>query len=237
MQGMNSTAYAQSPSFSRVQVDSGSPPCQCGSKKTTILGKRKSSDRKTDDYCLVGNTELKKRKIIPKKSELGSIGNGLAVKHSSLPGSRNGVFVCNDVNIGEYITWYDGEVLDVSSVDRKKLLTDYGYWSHLISVDQYTLIQGIKKTPSETGIGLGSLINDGPISGIPGNVEYVKLPDRKAVYIRSKRFIKKGEEVFISYGKSYWDRFQKQFPEEYERLHIRKKRVRQPTFKKLTQHT
>ena len=231
MQGMKqTTAYAQSPRLYRVPPDTGSSSCPYGSRKTGILGKRKHSDRKTVDCCPVSNTELKKRKISPNKFMLGSIGNGLVVKHSSLPGSRNGVFVSHDVNIGEYITWYDGEVLNVSSADRKELLTDYRYWSHLISVDQYTLIQGIKKAPSETGIGLGSLINDGPISGIPENVKYVKLPDKKAVYIRSKRFIKKGEELFINYGKSYWERFQKQFPEEYDRIHIKRKRVRKPTF-------
>ena len=237
MQGIEQPAsykqYANSFSF---PSDSASQSCLYGERKTTILGKRKSTEMETNDHCSVRNHELKKRKTTPEKSELRSIGNGLVVKHSALPGSRNGVFVSHDVSAGEFITWYDGTVIDVSAEERRELLTDYEYWSHLISIDQYTLIQGIKKPPSTPGFGLGSLINDGPISGIPDNVEFVKLLKQKEVYIKAKRFIKKGEELFVSYGKSYWDRFQKQFPEEYDRIHIGKRRVCKPTFKIMKQY-
>lgn len=236
MQGIEQlTPYEKNPGFSSSLSDSEGKSCLYGARKTAIHRKRKRTEMKTNDHCSVRNNELKKRKLIPEKSELRTIGNGLVVKHSTLPGSCNGVFVSSDVSAGEFITWYDGIVFEPKEEERRALFTDYGFWSHLISIDRYTLIQGIKKLPSGAGIGLGSLINDGPVSGIPDNVEYVKVPDKRSVYVKSKRFIKKGEELFVRYGKSYWDRFKKQFPEEYERIHISKRRVSKPTLKILNQ--
>jgi SET domain-containing protein len=48
-------------------------------------------------------------------------------------------------------------------------------------------------------------INDGPQSGISPNVKWVENRYNRYVLVEFIKNVRKGEEIFISYGSSYWE--------------------------------
>ena len=157
------------------------------------------------------------KKGLPEKKALCSINHGVLVKPSTIPGANNGLFVDRDFKRGDWITYYDGDVKSVGIQDRELLSRgSHDDWSHVIGIDQYTVIQCHKEPVP--GSGGGGFINDGINIFLPPNVKFVADSERRMVCVRATRDIKKGEELFVSYGRNYWNRFKNCLPDEYEKI-------------------
>ena len=118
-----------------------------------------------------------------------------------------GVFANTDIRAKTSLTPYAGEVKYAHYEDIEP-----GESSHVIS-----LMHGMNKRvfglrDPRLGFGVGSLINDGsnyapgkPAGATP-NAELVisKMGDR--AHVRATRDIKKGDEILMRYGRTYWHR-------------------------------
>ncbi|MET4694264.1 SET domain-containing protein [Endozoicomonas lisbonensis] len=182
-----------------------------------------------------GPQSSKKKRRLPDKKDLYSIGHGLTVSESTIAGAGNGLFADQDIDKGEFITWYGGPVINVDSEEREKLSEHYEDWSHLAGIDRHTVIQSPKQP--EPGMGGGGFINDGINIFTPPNVTFVPISERQCIYIKSLRPIDKGEELFVSYGTDYWKRFQDQFPDDYQKFFAPQLRNRKEARKLLDRHS
>jgi hypothetical protein len=158
-----------------------------------------SSKRKTDAGCVSQATKRLKTTIV------ATIGNGLVVKKSNIahPDAGNGLFADRDFRKNELVTFYDGRQMDAS---ESKQLADKSYLRTLHS--QHSAIDGLRDASSAQGRGGGSFANDGR-NEFNANVKFVSKDDSltavRTIYLQALRPIPKGEEIFVSYGKGYWN--------------------------------
>ncbi len=104
---------------------------------------------------------------------------------------------------------------------------DLESWSHLVTVTRNRLIYGLKEP--QAGRGGASFVNDGYNVMNPPNVTLdpipstnnPPLPREREVYLRAKRPIRKGEELFADYKSAYWRRFLDTLPEVYDEVFSR----------------
>lgn len=108
------------------------------------------------------------------------IQNELVVKKSSIHGY--GVFARKNIKKGEIIE----ECFTISSNESNNDLDEYNFKVD----DQYILVMGF-----------GSIYNH---SDDPNSLHKYDR-ETKLMVLRARRFIRKGEEIFISYGKAYFD--------------------------------
>ncbi|WP_281646351.1 SET domain-containing protein-lysine N-methyltransferase [Parendozoicomonas sp. Alg238-R29] len=158
-------------------------------------------------------------------AQVCTIKNGIDVRKSTIPNAGNGLFAQRAFQEGEFITWYDGIVEDISQERRKELqqCEDHEVWSHIRGVNQTRVVHGLQE-PDE-GRGGGSFLNDGFNAFLPANVEIIPLPSENIpplpgeheLYVRAKRNIEEGEEFFYNYKSDHWNRFADDFPEIYQK--------------------
>jgi SET domain-containing protein len=120
------------------------------------------------------------------------------VKRSSLPGAGKGLFAKRDFKKGERIIEYGGEIITESELNKRAENNVYGYSFYINSrrvIDAFY-------TPNE----LARYANDAKglfrKEGLKNNCSYVIYNHR--CWIQAERPIKAGEELFVSYGASYW---------------------------------
>lgn len=122
-------------------------------------------------------------------------------KKSNIPNAGNGIFANENLYEGDYITYYEGEIV------TEKPENDF-YTIQLNEGDHKgKYLKGIQ-TPQKKR-GLGSFINceDKSVSRARKNCHFVEhINDRKVVYIVACRDISKGEELYTSYGRGYWNK-------------------------------
>lgn len=121
----------------------------------------------------------------------------VTVKDSLLPGAGKGLFARNFIPKGMLIVEYKGNVTNWRDVKHNDGNNGYIYY-----VSRNYVIDA-----SRTKSALARYANDargiGRMKGLSNNAEYVELG--KKVYIKSTKDIKAGEEIFVGYGKEYWD--------------------------------
>jgi hypothetical protein len=127
--------------------------------------------------------------------------NTLVIKRSQLSGAGMGLFTRVDIPKGGRIVEYAGrrkKWKDVKHLD--------GHNGYLLRLNRTTAIDA---KPMRSG--KGRYANDANgISRVPGlrnNAEYLIYGNR--VFIEATRNIRKGEEIFVSYGKAFWNLQQK----------------------------
>lgn len=127
------------------------------------------------------------------------------VRSSGLgPKAGNGLFACINYQSGDVITKYEGSIIQ------------YGRLSPLSEAERSYALQweknksaliGVKMEQLKEGCGIGSLANDSNLSKLPGlkNKARFSLPDRanKCCWLIADRYIKAGEEIFVTYGPGY----------------------------------
>jgi SET domain-containing protein len=130
-----------------------------------------------------------------------SLGNGIECKPSTLPDDAGfGLFATRPFKKGSIITWYDGERISRNeALNRRKINKS----SHIKSLNYLgDCIDGIKgESNMMIGRGGASLANDAR-SFVRNNCSYVTKNNN--IYLKAKRDLIEGEELFVSYGKSYW---------------------------------
>lgn len=140
----------------------------------------------------------------------------LRVRKSQLPGAGKGLFTAKYIPKGTRIVEYKGRVTSWKDVDHKGGSNGYIYY-----ISRNHVIDASRNTKA-----LARYANDGRglyrIPGIVNNAAYVE--DDKKVYIESIRDIAPGEEIFVSYGKEYWDVIRHNLQIEKENNKVKKKK-------------
>jgi SET domain-containing protein len=121
----------------------------------------------------------------------------LIVKRSTLKGAGKGLFTTKDIPKGKKIVEYTGVVSTWKDVDDRKGLNGYIYYvnrNHVINA------WGTKESLARyANDARGLLKSDGLKNNCTYNIEGVR------VYIIAMRDIPAGGELFVGYGKEYWD--------------------------------
>ena len=119
----------------------------------------------------------------------------LEVKISTLPNSGLGLFAKIDFSKGERIVEYCGDKVTWAQVEDD---ADNGYIFH---IDDEHVIDARNTLES-----LGRYANDASglskVKGIRNNALYEE--EHYSVFIVADKKIKAGEEIFVAYGKEYW---------------------------------
>lgn len=120
----------------------------------------------------------------------------MEVKPSTLPGSGSGLFTTKAIAKGERIIEYTGKIRTWKEVQNED---DNMY---ILFVNNRHIIDASKRKKS-----LGRYINDAKgltkIKGITNNTQFVREGNR--IFIEAVRNIPEGAEIFVGYGKDYWD--------------------------------
>lgn len=125
----------------------------------------------------------------------------LEVKTSTIPGAGKGLFTKKEIEKGVLILEYIGKITSWKDVDHENGNNAYIYY-----VNRNYVIDANKHLKS-----LARYANDAKglqkPKGFKNNCEYVK--EHGKIFIRSLYKIPAGGEIFVSYGKEYWDVIQK----------------------------
>lgn len=119
----------------------------------------------------------------------------LKVKESTIPGAGKGLFTTEFIPKGTRIVEYKGAIRTWKEVQHN----DTNYYIFYVTRNHIIDANGYKKSPAR-------YINDAEglkkIKGLKNNTEFVK--DGKRVFVDAIRDIPAGGEIFVSYGKEYW---------------------------------
>lgn len=121
----------------------------------------------------------------------------LVVKESMLPGAGKGLFTEEFIEKGSCIIEYKGTITTWNDVDH-----DDGKNAYVFYVNR-NHVTDAKDHPHE----LARYVNDAKgikqVKGISNNAEYVVV--KKRIFIYAIKNIAAGSEIFVGYGKGYWD--------------------------------
>ena len=121
----------------------------------------------------------------------------LFIKKSHLPRSGKGLFTTIDIHKGDRIIEYKG---------RHQLWRDVkeqdGYNDYLLRLNRTMAINALPSVHA-----MGRYANDAAglarVKGLRNNAEYLIYGNR--CFIEATRNIRRGEEIFVSYGKAFWE--------------------------------
>jgi SET domain-containing protein len=121
----------------------------------------------------------------------------LTVKTSSLPGSGKGLFTKKFIPKGAHIVEYKGKISTWKDVDHNEGTNGYIYY-----VNRKHTIDASKHKKS-----LARYVNDAKgiqkVKGIRNNADYIEVGVK--VFVKAIIDIPEGSEIFVQYGKEYWD--------------------------------
>lgn len=122
------------------------------------------------------------------------ISDNLKIKRSSLPGAGKGLFTKIFIPKGTCIAEYKGKIIKWKEVDVGNPYIYYVTRKRVIDAKTYKRAFGRYANDAE---GLFSR------KGIRNNAEYSEQGAK--VYIKAIKDILPGSEIFVGYGKEYWD--------------------------------
>lgn len=137
--------------------------------------------------------------------------NHLVVKKSTLPNAGKGLFTKIFIPKGAFIVEYKGKVSTWKEAEPAEGFNGYIYY-----INRNKVIDAMHD-PSAIARYANDAKGLSRIKGLTNNAEYIELKDR--VFIVAKKDIPKGSEIFVGYGKEYWDviRFNIQLAKEEEK--------------------
>ncbi|MEO5681082.1 MAG: SET domain-containing protein-lysine N-methyltransferase [Chitinophagaceae bacterium] len=142
----------------------------------------------------------------------------LYIKKSNLPGTGKGLFTRKPISKGEIILEYKGLITTFKKIEDNPVFNPYVYF-----VNRNHVIDAMHFPES-----LGRYANDAEgMSTMPGyknNAAFIVV--KKRVYLEAKTDIVPGSEIFVAYGKDYWDaiRFNLAVDESYKLTRAKKKK-------------
>eukprot|EP01066_Platyproteum_vivax_P014955 Platyproteum_vivax@DN6667_c0_g1_i4.p1 len=135
----------------------------------------------------------------PLMTKLATVGDGIEVKLSNLPGAGEGLFATRRFKDNELITVYEGFLILRSMKDA---LREEVHQSHALTVRTgVNMVDGHAHPPF--GSHAGSCCNDGGWADL-NNVEMVFPPNLQKGVLKALRAIEAGEEIFYGYDEGYW---------------------------------
>jgi len=138
--------------------------------------------------------EVKKERL-----QESSESKNLKVDVSTIPNSGKGLFAKKDFKKGEYICKFTGDYIDSKELERR----DVGgaRSAYFIYIDDDTTLDVYDSKC------LAKYANDAEgfrkIRGKKNNSALAQ--DGKNIYIQATKDIDAGDEIFVGYGKDYWD--------------------------------
>ena len=122
---------------------------------------------------------------------------GVFVKKSTLPGVGKGLFTRRAIAKGERIIEYKGRITTFKQVQESGIVNPYIYY-----VNRNHVIDAMGFPESA-----GRYVNDaeGPVTmpGCSNNARFIVI--NKRVFFEAITDILPGSEIFVSYGKGYWE--------------------------------
>lgn len=125
--------------------------------------------------------------------------DNLVIKKSTIPNSGKGVFTKVDIEKDDIITEYTGEKVSHTVGASRVILAQSDSVVYLNK--KYLVDTRTDKTCYATYINDAEGLNK---TGAKNNVYMVRMKGH--IFVVAKRDIQKGEELFISYGKLYWQK-------------------------------
>jgi hypothetical protein len=185
-----------------------------GQKRTKLAGAGEEEEKKKN----------KKNSRLPEKiRNAATVGNGVEVRPSTIPGAGNGLFATRRFERLDIVTMYDGELADAADcrADRER---DPGSVTHYRSTRHGgVVIKGLRDPLAAQKRGGGSFANHAWVASERNatlETDFLEKPvnGRQHVgYIQATRAILPGEEILIDYGRQYpWHLFtgEKKWEEE-----------------------
>jgi len=123
----------------------------------------------------------------------------LIVKKSQLSKAGKGLFTKIEIKKGERIVEYLGEIITEKELEERAEKDIYGYAFYINKkkcIDAYFTPEAIARYANDAK-GLSKK------SGLKNNCCYDIW--KKRGWIKAEKNIKAGEEIFVDYGKEYWD--------------------------------
>ena len=123
--------------------------------------------------------------------------NQLVVKRSTLKGAGKGLFTKKDIPKGTKIVEYKGKITKWKEVNDRNGMNGYIYYvtrNHVI--DAWFDKKALARYANDAK---GLLRSEGISNNCTYEIEGIK------VYIKAMRNIPAGSELFVGYGKEYWD--------------------------------
>ncbi len=123
--------------------------------------------------------------------------DGVFVKKSTLPGVGKGLFARKAIFKGERIIEYKGHITTFKAVQESGIVNPYIYY-----VNRNHIIDAL---PFPGNAARHANDAEGPVT-IPGCSNNAKFTvANKRVFLEALTNINPGSEIFVAYGKGYWD--------------------------------
>jgi SET domain-containing protein len=122
--------------------------------------------------------------------------NDLVIRTSLIPGAGKGLFTKHAVKKGSYIVEYKGRRTTWDDVAHDADNMYICYIHDAFVIDGRNHVDDLARYANDAA-GLTR------VKGLANNAHYVYDKDR--VYIEATKDIAAGAEIFVSYGKGYWD--------------------------------
>jgi uncharacterized protein len=138
-------------------------------------------------------------KFIPMKPPVNKriVPAAFFIKKSRLPGAGKGLFTRDALMQGQIIIEYKGRITTYKEVQQNKTISPYVYF-----VNNNYVIDAMAFPES-----LGRYANDAngmqTFPGLINNAQFILL--NKKVYLQATADMPPGAEIFVSYGKAYWN--------------------------------
>jgi len=130
----------------------------------------------------------------------------LIVRASQLPFAGQGLWAAKDFRRREIICKYEGEQVTWKECQRRNM-AQVGYGSYYLYINERKCVDA-QHTPWAIGRYANDAAGLNRIKKLRNNARYEII--KGDPYIMASRNIRKGEEIFVSYGKSYWNIMSKQ---------------------------
>jgi SET domain-containing protein len=121
----------------------------------------------------------------------------LIIKRSTLKGAGKGLFTTRDIPKGKKIVEYKGNIVTWKEVDSRDGLNGYIYYvnrNHVI--DAYPTKEHLARYANDAK---GIVRTEGLNNNCTYQIEGIR------VFIYAMKNIPAGSELFVGYGKEYWD--------------------------------
>ena len=127
--------------------------------------------------------------------------DGLKIAKSNIKGAGQGLFTTRAFKAGERLIEYTGDTVSTDSV-MYNLPKAQGYNSrYVVSMSDQVSIDAARTNTAD-----GRMINAPPSGTRPNSRFGFKQTDPKGITIYATRGIKAGDEILLSYGRTYWTR-------------------------------
>lgn len=121
----------------------------------------------------------------------------LYISQSKIPGAGKGLFTSEEIKKGERIVEYKGRIRTWKEVTDEGVFNGYVFYiNRSYVIDAKTYIKSMARYANDAC----GLVRT---KGVTNNAEYQK--EDKKVYILATRNIPAGAEIYVGYGKDYWD--------------------------------